>query len=229
MVKPPQKFNPTVDKVLVGGLGCGLITLCFVISSLVYIWQNPPRPGPTSAPTQPLLNGSADVTPGPTATPLFQFATPSGLPTLSLSPTIPPTEAGGAVPGLSAPSPVPNPDFAGSPPRGHIVYTCYVNQIDQICLMNADGSERRQLTDFEATSFYASISPEGGTIYFSSRQSGSYEIYSVNLKGRGLRRLTGGLGSVYAPERSPNNDRVIFANEADGVQRIWIMRSDGNN
>ena len=108
------------------------------------------------------------------------------------------------------------------------MFTCFVNQIDQICLMNADGSERRQLTDFGATSFYASLSPEGGTIYFSSRQSGSYEIYSINLRGRGLRRLTRNIGSVYAPERSPTNDRIVFTNNSDG-QCIWIMRTDGNN
>jgi Tol biopolymer transport system component len=47
--------------------------------------------------------------------------------------------------------------------------------------MNADGSGRKQLTDFEATSFYPSLSPDGDTIYFVSRQTGNYEIYSMNL------------------------------------------------
>ena len=221
-MKFPAKLNPLFDRFLLGGLGCAFVALCFVISAFFYIWQNPPRPGPT--PTLPIFEGMTTVTPDPafTATPLFPFATPSVLPTGF--PTLTPTQPG-ATPGSVIPSPVPQ--SFNSPPTGNIVFTCFVNQIDQICLMNASGSERRQLTDFSATSFYASISPEGDTIYFSSRERGTYEIYSMNLRGRSLRRLTGGIGSSYAPERS--GDRIIFANESDGQQRIWIMRSDGNN
>lgn len=224
-MKFPAKFNPLFDKFLLGGLGCGFIALCFLISGLFYVWQNPPGPAPTRTPS--LSDGLSTVTPGPTATPLFQFATPSGLPTgfITLTPADP---AASPFPSLNAPSPVPQ-QFDNEPPDGMIVFTCYINQIDQICLMNADGTDRRQLTDFDATSFYASLSPEGDTIYFSSRQGGSFDIYSMNLRGRGLRRITGGIGSSYAPERSPIDDRIIFANESDGLQRIWLMRSDGNN
>lgn len=166
------------------------------------------------------------MTPGPTATPLFQFATASGVPTGF--PTVSPTPVQEvATPGSSIPSPAPESQYAGTSPRGKIVFTCFINQIDQICLMNADGSGRKQLTDFEATSFYPSLSPDGDTIYFSSRQTGNYEIYSMNLRGRGLRRITGGIGGLYAPERS--EERIVFANNSDGAQRIWVMRSDGKN
>src|SRR5215211_7504836 len=168
-MKFPAKFNALFDRFLLGGLGCGFIALCFVISAFFYIWQNPPRPGPT--PTT-AFQGLTTVTPGPTETPLFQFGTPSEFPTGF--PTVTPTLAA-ATPGNVIPSPVPQ--SFGSPPKGNIVFTCFVNQIDQICLMNADGSGRKQLTDFSATSFYASLSPDGDTIYFSSRERGTYEIY----------------------------------------------------
>ena len=220
-MKFPAKFNALFDRFLLGGLGCGFIALCFLISGFFYMWQNPPRPGPT--PTQPLI-GMTTVTPGPTATPLFQFATasavPTGFPTASPVPSQASPTAGSGIP-----SPVPQ--YSYSEPQGKIVFTCFINQIDQICLMNADGSGRRQLTNFEATSFYPSLSSDGDTIYFSSRQTGNFEIYSMNLRGRGLRRLTGGLGGLYAPERG--EERIIFTNNSDGAQRIWIMRSDGNN
>lgn len=221
-MKLPAKFNPLFDRFLLGGLGCGFIALCFVISAFFYVWQNPPGPVPTTTP--PVLEGFATVTPGPTATPLFQFATPSGLPTGFPTMTSTPVVA---TPGSSIPSPAPQSEYANTRPQGKIVFTCFVDQIDQICLMNADGSGRKQLTDFEATSFYPSLSPEGDTIYFVSRQTGNYEIYSMNLRGRGLRRLTGGIGGLYAPERA--GERIIFANNSDGTQRIWIMRSDGKN
>jgi TolB protein len=218
-MKFPAKFNALFDRFLLGGLGCGFIALCFVISAFLYIWQNPPRSGPT--PTA-AFQGLSTVTPGPTATPLFQFGTPSAYPTGF--PTLTPTPAV-ATPGSVIASPVPQ--YSYSPPKGKIVFTCFVNQIDQICLMNADGSGRKQLTDFDATSFYPSLSPDGDTIYFSSRQTGNYEVYSINLRGRGLRRLTGNIGGLYAPERM--SERIVFTNNSDGTQRIWIMRSDGKN
>ena len=221
-MKFPAKFNALFDRFLLGGLGCAFVALCFVISAFFYIWQNPPRPGPTT--TQPAF--LTPITPELTATPLFQFATPSaqatGFPTFTPSVASP-------TPGSSNGIPSPVPQSFTSPPKGKIVFTCFINQIDQICIMNADGSGRRQLTDFSATSFYASLSSDGDTVYFSSRERGTYEIYSMNPRGRALRRLTGGIGSSYAPERSPIDDRIIFANESDGLQRIWVMRSDGNN
>jgi hypothetical protein len=64
------------------------------------------------------------------------------------------------------------PSFGQCSQSGKIVFTCYIQQIDQICLMNADGSGRKQLTNFQATSFYASLSPDGTTIYFVSRHTG---------------------------------------------------------
>ena len=225
-MKFPAKFNPLFDRFLLGGLGCGFIGLCFVISAFFYVWQNPPRSGPTRTP--PTFGGLTTVAPGPTATPLFQFSTPSVVPTGFPLVSQTPAQAS-PTPGSTIPSPVPQAEYANTVPKGKIVFTCFINQIDQICLMNADGSGRKQLTDFEATSFYPSLSPDGDTIYLSSRQTGNYEIFFMNLRGRGLRRLTGGIGALYAPERSSMDDRIVFTNNSDGAQRIWIMRTDGKN
>lgn len=48
----------------------------------------------------------------------------------------------------------------------------------------------------------------------------------MNLNGRNVERLTNGIGALYAPELSPNGNRIIFTNHGNG---IWIMRADGNN
>jgi len=149
-------------------------------------------------------------------TPTLSILTPTLFPTLPSSPQETPPVI---------PSSVPN--FGNdSPPTGKIVFTCYIQQIDQICLMNADGTGREQLTDFDATSFYASLSPDGQTIYFVSRRTGAFEIYSMNLDGKNRERMTNGIGTVYAPELSPNGERIVFTNNGNG---IWIMRADGKN
>ena len=129
----------------------------------------------------------------------------------------------------SLPTLIPSPltaFFGETPPSGKIAFACYVNQIDQICLMDADGTDRVQLTHFDATAFYPSVSPDGRTIYFSSRQSGRFEIYSMDTNGNHVRRLTNSLGSLYAPELSPDGDKIIFTNEGKG---LWIMKPDGKN
>src|SRR5204862_1050435 len=113
-----------------------------------------------------------------------------------------------------------------NPPTGKIVFACYINQIDQICLMNADGTGRLQLTKFPATAFYPSLSHDGQKIFFSSKQASGFEIYSMNIDGDNKKRLTKNLGSLYAPELSPNGERVIFTKDKDG---LWLMKPDGKS
>ncbi len=123
--------------------------------------------------------------------------------------------------------PTPQPTYNDTPPpTGKIAFTCYVNQVDQICLLNADGSGRVQLTNLKATAFYPSVSPDGGTIFFSSRDTGNYEIYSIDIYGNNLKKLSNGIGSLYAPGLSPNGEWVVFTKNGDG---LWRMRPDGSD
>ncbi len=210
-----KKYLPAFDVLLFGGLGCGALALCVIGSIFVYIWQNPPT---SSAPQTP-VGSLPTITPAGTI-PVVDISTP----TATQSPTLVPTLDGGATPTLL---PTFIPDFGGGPtPAGKIVYVCYINQIDQICIMNADGSGRRQLTNSPTTAFYPSLSPNGPTVYFSSNQSGTFEIYSIDINGNGLQRLTNGIGSLYAPELSPNGEKIIFTNNGNG---LWVMNPDGSD
>lgn len=197
----------TFDKTLVAGLGCGVLILCGIVGWFVYIVKNLPVPSPEM--TQVAVG---DIPTQQFNTPTVEIGTPT-IPPLneSLSPTA---------------IPFPIPSFGDSPPpSGRIVFVCYVKQIDQICIMNADGSGREQLTDFEATTFYPSLSPDGGTVYFSSKRTGGFEIYSIGIDGDGLQRLTREIGSLYAPELSPSGELVLFTNHGNG---LWVMQPDGD-
>jgi tol-pal system beta propeller repeat protein TolB len=207
-----KKYLPLVDRFLVTGLGCGLIGLCILTCGFLYAYRNPPRPRPSSTPIG--LGVPATAT-SDSVTPTISVLTSTPFPTLTATPQ-----------GAPAIVPTFGGDFAGTPPAGKIVFTCYVEQIDQICLMNADGSGRKQLTHLDATSFYASLSPDGQMIYFTSRHYGSFDIYSMNIKGKELKKLTHGLGALYAPELSPNGKQIVFTKNGDG---IWVMRADGKN
>lgn len=202
-----KKYLPAFDLLLFGGLGCGALVLCILGSAFVYLWQNPPN----AAATEPSIGSLPTVTPVVTV-PGFDTPTPT------LPPTLASTLDSGVVPTL--------PDSGGISSSRKIVFTCYANQIDQICIMNADGSGRRQLTNFQATAFYPSLSRDGQTVYFSSRQTGTFEIYSMDINGNNLQRLTNGIGSLYAPELSPNGEKIIFTNNGNG---LWIMNPDGSD
>jgi Tol biopolymer transport system component len=161
------------------------------------------------------------MTPVVTA-PVLDVSTPTLAPTLI--PTLAPTLDGA---GSSTLMPSFIPDFGGEAvPSGKIVFACYINQIDQICIMNADGTGRKQLTNFPATAFYPSLSPDGQIVYFSSNQSGNFEIYSIDINGNGLQQLTNKIGSLYAPELSPDGERILFTNNGNG---LWVMNPDGSN
>src|SRR5688572_20771673 len=196
-----------IQKVLITLLGFGFFGLCILFGYSFIIVANEPVE---------------------TATPQINFS----LPTLLNTPTLfSPTETL-LSPTLESPAtieqiPTPIPSFNDTPPpSGKIAFACYVNQIDQICLINSDGSGRKQLTNLKATAFYPSVSPDGQTIYFSSRDTGNYEIYSINVNGNNLQKLTNNIGALYAPELSPNGEWIIFTKNGDG---LWIMKPDGSN
>jgi TolB protein len=210
-----KRFFQTFDKFMIAGLGCGVIGLCCLASAFVYTFANPANAHPAITETLAGTTVISTVTPGP-MTPTLSIETSTPFPTLTPGA---PTEAG-----IS--TPVPNPDTNNSSLAGRIVFTCYVQQIDQICIMNADGSGRKQLTHFSATTFYPSLSPDGKTIYFVSKEKGTFDIYSMALNGGDVERMTKDIGALYAPELSPNGKRIVFTKDGGG---IWVMRADGNN
>ncbi len=121
-----------------------------------------------------------------------------------------------------------SPDFM-VPPIGKIVYTCFDGKFDQICIMNADGSNQQQLTSDNATNFYPSLSPDGEQIVFSSNRGGAFDIYIMNSRGGSVSKLTSGIGNLYAPEISPKGNRILFTAETGGIQSIWVMKIDSQN
>lgn len=203
-----KKYLSPFDIFLFSGLGCGVLILCVLGSVGIYLWQNPPHASPRETPR---VSRVPPITPS-VNTPVFGFSTS----------TVPPT----FVPTLNGAVPTALPNSGGFPSSGKIVFTCYINQIDQICIMNANGTGRRQLTNATATAFYPSLSRDGQTIYFSSNQTGTFEIYSIDINGNGLQRLTNGIGSLYAPELSPDGERILFTNNGNG---LWVMNPDGSN
>jgi TolB protein len=119
---------------------------------------------------------------------------------------------------------------------GHIVYTCQlfkVQAMDQICIMNADGSGMRRLTtDNNRRHYYPSLAPDGKSVVYSSfLESNVYEIYSLDLSDGSVDRLTDRMGVLTAPEISPDGSSITFArgNPTNGTYQIMVMDRNGDN
>ena len=117
-------------------------------------------------------------------------------------------------------------------PAGKIVFTCRIFGVlpDQICIINADGSDyRRIMFADKAESYYPSLSPDGTSVVFTSNLTTVYEIYEMDLSVGIPVQLTDHLGEPYAPEISPDGQSIVFANIISAFSSIWLMDRDGGN
>jgi TolB protein len=68
----------------------------------------------------------------------------------------------------------------------------------------------------------------GERMYFSSSRSGNYEIYSSNLDGKGLLRLTRSRGIDLSPTCGPGG-KLAFVSDRHGSPQVFTMKNDGTN
>lgn len=102
----------------------------------------------------------------------------------------------------------------------------------EIYIMDADGSNKRQITNFNMASFAPYFSPDGEKIIFSSNrmtdEPWNFEVYVINLDGTGLERITYNAGFDGFPMFSYDGKKLIFVSkrgteDLEGtVDRVFI-------
>jgi TolB protein len=68
----------------------------------------------------------------------------------------------------------------------------------------------------------------GERVYFASSRSGNSEIYSSNLDGTGLRRLTRSRGIDVSPTCGPGG-KLAFVSDRHGSPQVFTMNTNGTN
>jgi Tol biopolymer transport system component len=119
-----------------------------------------------------------------------------------------------------------------------------------IFVMNADGSDIRQLTDSPKGTFDEgpSWSPDGSRIVFSRNPvdlsgvdplpagNSRRDLYTVSVDGTDLTKLVGGPTDDFGPDWSPDGSRITFArfvdptsDGPDSLPQIWTIAQDGTD
>jgi TolB protein len=95
----------------------------------------------------------------------------------------------------------------------------------EIWVMNADGSEQRQVTDLGGANFAPYFHPDGNRIIFASNhhvieadpRSRNFDLFLVNLDGSNLRQVTFTAVFDGFPMFSPDGTKLVFASNRHGV------------
>jgi len=91
----------------------------------------------------------------------------------------------------------------------------------ELFVMNADGSDQRQITHLGGANFGPSWTPDGKRIIFSSNfpspRSGNFDLYLVNLDGSGLEQITRREEFDGFPMFSPDGKHIIWASNRHGA------------
>ena len=124
---------------------------------------------------------------------------------------------------------------AWSPDGGQIAFAAHVgdgHDLGNIYLMNADGTGRQKLTDFQFGADLPSWSPEGTQIVFQGsvllgegRRGVQTEIFVINVDGSGLTNLTNTTQDEMDPDWSPDGQKIVFASG----EGICVMDVDGGD
>lgn len=110
-------------------------------------------------------------------------------------------------------------------PDGRIVYRSNAGGSAEIWVMNADGSNPKQLTVDARVSRGLTVSPDGRYIFFASDRAGRSNIWRMDEDGGGLKQLTTGDSDLY-PCLTPDGLWVVFQRR-ELEPRLWKVPMDG--
>lgn len=100
----------------------------------------------------------------------------------------------------------------------------------ELWVMNADGSQKRQVTRNGKANFAPYFFPDGKRIIFSSNMDDpkgrNFDLYTINIDGSGLERITDNETFDGFPMFSPDGKRIVFASnrsaKARGETNVFI-------
>ncbi|RKN04287.1 DUF5050 domain-containing protein [Aquimarina sp. BL5] len=97
----------------------------------------------------------------------------------------------------------------------------------EIWIMNADGSEQRQITSLRGSN--PIFTPDGRIVFSWEFEDKTSAISIVDIDGKNVIRLTHHSAQEWHPEVSPDGSQIAFMSDRDGNFEIYVMDIDGSN
>jgi len=111
-----------------------------------------------------------------------------------------------------------------------VFYGEHEGQPADLFVMNADGSDVRQLTRTPVAEGYPAWSPDGKHIaYEADNPEGNFDIYLMNADGTDSHRLTIDPKRDVGPAWSPDSRQIVFMSDRAGQEfDVYRMNADGS-
>ncbi len=117
-----------------------------------------------------------------------------------------------------------------SPDGSKMAFVSSRNGLPQIFIQDLQSGQTKRLTFSGRYNTQPSWSPAGDKIAYSTWENGGeINIFVINADGSGLTQLTGKCGENDYPSWSPDGEMIIFASNREGVKKLYVMSSAGEN
>lgn len=118
--------------------------------------------------------------------------------------------------------------YSFSPDGKHLVFSSNFHPPDSwIYSIDLDGKNLKRLVGDEFRNWFGDWSPDGTKIAFASDRMGDFNIFTINIDGTDLTRITSYKSG--APDWSPDGKQIAFQTEKDGNFEIYVMNADGTS
>jgi len=119
-------------------------------------------------------------------------------------------------------------DPSYSPGADKIVCATKRNDRAWLLLLGPEGKEE-PIGGKDWDNWDPAFSHGGKRVAFVSSRHGGWDIYSMNVDGSDVKRLTSHPAEDWGASWSPDDQRIAFVSERDGHADIWVMDADGGN
>ena len=115
----------------------------------------------------------------------------------------------------------------------HVIVILF-RPMPQIYVMNADGSEQKQLTHNAGFSGVPMCSPDGSKVLFQVNENPSLDpshsqIYVMNADGSQQRNLSKNAANDQVPRWSAKGAKILFFSDISGKDQLYVMDADGSH
>jgi len=112
-------------------------------------------------------------------------------------------------------------------PDNRIVFDSFDNGKTHLWMMNADGTNKHQITPENIEEYRPAVSPDGRFLIFLSNRSGAWQLWRTNLDGGEPKQLTFGKDSPWLGKFTRGGEKIIMEYFFNGLWRLVEISIDG--